>query len=58
MMEIRVDRETCIGNAMCVALAPNYFELDEENKVRVLRATVDEGDEEASCPVAAITLHP
>jgi len=27
-----VDRDTCIGAASCVAVYPDVFELDEENK--------------------------
>jgi len=27
-----VDRDTCIGAASCVAVYPEVFELDEENK--------------------------
>ncbi|PSO44603.1 MAG: ferredoxin [Parcubacteria group bacterium SW_4_49_11] len=35
MAEIKtllVDRDTCIGAASCVAVYPDVFELDEENK--------------------------
>lgn len=31
-MRIRVDREKCIGAASCVALLPQVFKLDQENK--------------------------
>ena len=31
-MRIRVDREKCIGAASCVALLPQVFKLDPENK--------------------------
>jgi len=28
---IKVDHDSCIGSGMCVGLAPDYFELDDEN---------------------------
>lgn len=34
--KIEVDRELCIGAATCVALAPEVFALDQENKAVVL----------------------
>jgi len=30
--KIVVDRNLCIGAASCIAVAPDVFELDEENK--------------------------
>lgn len=58
--KITVDRDLCIGIASCIALAPQAFELDEENKAVVLP---DHGysdqeilDAARSCPVNAIIL--
>ncbi len=59
-MRAKVDRDLCIGAAMCVATAPDVFELDDEGLSRV----VDEeaGDEEVlrqaaeGCPVQAVIL--
>ncbi len=59
-MRAKVDRDLCIGSAMCVATAPDVFELDDEGLSRV----VDEGaaDEETlrqaaeGCPVQAVIL--
>ena len=59
-MRAKVDRDLCIGSAMCVATAPDVFELDDEGLSRVL----DEGaaDEETlrqaaeGCPVQAVIL--
>ena len=31
-IKIKIDRDTCIGAASCVAVAPNTFELDSEGK--------------------------
>lgn len=36
---IRVDRDLCIGNASCVAVASSVFELDPENKAVLRRKT-------------------
>jgi len=59
-MRAKVDRDLCIGSAMCVATAPDVFELDDEGLSRV----VDGGaaDEETlrqaaeGCPVQAVIL--
>mgnify|MGYP006294785897 CR=1 FL=1 len=59
-MRAKVDRDLCIGSAMCVATAPDVFELDDEGLSRV----VDEGaaDEDTlrqaaeGCPVQAVIL--
>ncbi len=57
---IEIDRDKCIGAAVCVSIAPEKFELDSDN-----RATVKEGgnvdDKEIllaaqSCPTQAITV--
>ena len=34
---IKVDRDLCIGAASCVAVYPEVFQLDEENKAVVLK---------------------
>lgn len=61
-MKIKINRETCIGCGVCVALAPDYFQLDEEGKSVPKKEVVDEKDEEIvrtaaqSCPTGSITL--
>lgn len=58
--QIIVDRETCIGAASCVTIAPGVYQLDEEGKCFILDP--EEGDLQAvidgakSCPVAAIRI--
>jgi ferredoxin len=55
-----VDRDTCIGAASCVGVAPDVFQLDEEFKSTVVDP--DGADEDIlmqaaeACPVQAITL--
>lgn len=55
-----VDKDTCIGSASCVGVAPGVFELDEEFKssVRDPGGADDDAIREAAeaCPVQAITL--
>lgn len=59
-MQARVDRDLCIGSAMCVAAAPDVFELDEEGLSRVVDP--DAGSDEVlrdaaeGCPVQAVIL--
>lgn len=58
--KVKVLRSVCIGAATCVAVSPNVFELDPENK-----AVIKDGaaDAEAnilmaaqSCPTKAIVI--
>ncbi len=57
-IRVEVDRDLCIGSAVCVASAPQVFELDDEGKARVIDpdgAPTDEIVEAArNCPVTAI----
>ncbi len=59
-MEVKVDRELCIGVSNCVAIAPTVFKLDGENKAVVLDPTsVDEQtmlEAAESCPENAIII--
>lgn len=59
--KVIVDRDTCIGAAPCVTIAPGVFQLDEDNKAYV----VDQKGADAetillaaqSCPVQAIKIY-
>jgi ferredoxin len=57
-IRIEVDRGLCIGSGDCVDTAPDVFELDEEDKARVIDpdgAELEEVLEAAgNCPVTAI----
>ena len=68
-MEVKVDKQKCIGCGTCVAIAPKSFKLDDDGKAEVTDpAGVTEGDliagdpeakvKEAaeSCPVGAIQI--
>jgi ferredoxin len=55
-----VDRDLCIGSAMCVATAPDVFDLDDEGLSHVIDP--EAGDEDLlreaaeGCPMQAIML--
>lgn len=59
-LRIVIDREICTGVANCTGIAPDIFELDEENKAVVIdpygadEATIRRAAEE--CPQQAIIL--
>ena len=59
-MQAKVDRNVCIGAAMCVATAPDVFQLGGDGLARVVSTDVasDEVLREAAegCPVQAIIL--
>ncbi len=60
-MKIVVDREKCIGAASCIAVAPDVFELDDENKAVVKNAKGADDqtilDAAKSCPTEAIIVY-
>lgn len=59
---IKADLEACQGYANCVVGADDYFDIDDDGVVVVLKAIVPEADraraEEAarSCPVSALRV--
>jgi ferredoxin len=61
-MRCKIDREVCIGAGNCAAIAPEYFEIDEEGLARAIKNPVEEKDEDLvfeaaeSCPVDAVIL--
>lgn len=59
--KIEVDRDTCIGDQLCVSEAPNTFDMDDED---IAVITNPEGDDDETilnaakgCPVDAIILY-
>jgi ferredoxin len=59
--KVVVDRKLCISAATCIVIAPNAFELDNEN-IAVVNTNALETDDNTllmaaqSCPTAAIIL--
>jgi ferredoxin len=59
-MRVEVDRDRCEGNAVCVGIAPDLFDLDDEDYA-VLKVDEVPADREdlaeqaiAECPRAAL----
>ncbi|TDC57807.1 ferredoxin [Actinomadura sp. KC345] len=61
-MRVRVDPLVCEANAVCVGLAPEVFDLNDEDELEILKPDVPEGEQDRvrhavrSCPKAALTL--
>lgn len=62
-MEVSVDRNLCEENEVCVALAPNVFEIDEDaEQLRIVQPNPPESEVErvsqavASCPKNALRM--
>ena len=62
MATLKADLSLCQGYANCVVAAGDYFDIDDDGKVVLLKLEVAESDrvrvEEAarSCPVSALRL--
>ncbi|MFG1796915.1 ferredoxin [Nocardia altamirensis] len=61
-MKVSVDLDQCEANGICVGIAPDVFELDDEDQLHILEADVpddrlaDVEDAVAQCPKAALRL--
>lgn len=61
-MRITVDFDLCESNGLCEAMAPQHFELDDDDYLQILREDVPEAHLDdvkravAACPRAAISL--
>jgi ferredoxin len=59
-MRVEVDHDRCEGNAVCVGIAPDLFDLDDDDYAVVKADPVPEDQEElavrsiAECPRAAL----
>jgi ferredoxin len=58
---IEYHRDLCIGVAVCTAIAPNTFEMDDENKAVLIKTPELDPDEvilaaAQSCPALAIII--
>ena len=62
-MHISCDFDLCESNAICVGMAPDVFELDDDDHLVILQEDLPTGRAEelrqvvASCPKSALTLH-
>lgn len=61
-MRIKADFDLCESNGICVGMAPDVFDLDDDDNLLVLVDEVPEGREEemrqvvASCPKSALSI--
>ncbi|GFG66165.1 ferredoxin [Mycobacterium kubicae] len=59
-MRVKVDRDRCEGNAVCVGIAPDIFDLDDEDYAVVKTDPIPADQENlaeqsiAECPRAAL----
>lgn len=61
-MKVTVDLDQCEANGICVGIAPDVFDLDDEDVLHITAAEVAAEDEDdvrtavAQCPKAALKL--
>ncbi|WUH97104.1 ferredoxin [Spirillospora sp. NBC_00431] len=61
-MRVRVDPLVCEANGVCAGLAPEVFDLDDEDELHILEPDVPPEERDRvrhavrSCPKAALTL--
>ena len=59
-LRIRIDHNTCVGNAMCETFAPHVFRLNDNRQSEAVDPSGDSEEKilEAAenCPVSAITV--
>lgn len=59
--KIVIDRDLCIGAASCVVIAPETFQMDEENKAYLVDMAGHDAETikmaAESCPTKAIFLY-
>jgi ferredoxin len=59
-LRIRIDHNTCVGNAMCEKFAPNAFRLNDNRQSEVVDPSGDSEEKileaAVNCPVSAITV--
>ncbi|MDN5894186.1 MAG: ferredoxin [Nocardioides sp.] len=61
-MKVKVDFDLCESNALCEALAPEVFELDDDDNLQILQEDVTEESRAnveravSACPRSAISI--
>lgn len=59
-MNVEVDKDLCCGHGICLILAPNVFEMGDDDRAAVVRPELDGTDSAAAldavseCPARAI----
>ena len=64
-MEVKVDFDRCEANGVCVGIAPDVFDIDDDENLIVTQPVGDDPETQAlmkeavsQCPRAALTLEP
>ncbi|CRK53364.1 Ferredoxin [Rhodococcus sp. RD6.2] len=64
-MEVKVDFDRCEANGVCVGIAPDNFDIDDDENLIVTQPVGDDAETlalmkeaVAQCPRAALTLEP
>ncbi len=61
-MKVKPDYDLCEANAMCEALAPDVFEIDDDDNLQILDDRVTDENRTrveqavAACPKAALSI--
>jgi ferredoxin len=61
-MKIKVDFDLCESNALCEALAPQNFEIDDDDFLQIIDENVTDENRDAvqqavaACPKSAISI--
>ena len=61
-MKLTVDLDQCEANGICVGIAPDVFDLDDDDVLHVVESEVTEANRDdietavAQCPKAALKL--
>ena len=61
-MKVKADYDLCEANAMCEALAPDVFEVDDDDNLNLHTDEITPDNEEhvrqavAACPKAALSI--
>ncbi len=50
-MRVIYKKEKCIGCGSCVAVCPDFFELDEEGKAHLKKSTLAENSQEETLEI-------
>lgn len=62
MTKVKADYDLCESNAMCEALAPDVFRIDDNDDLQIDDGTVTEGNRDlveqavAACPKSALSI--
>lgn len=57
-MEVKVNKDKCIGCGACTAICPDVFEFDDDGLAKAIKNEINEDVETAAegCPTEAIEI--